>query len=154
MTHSLISMSWMTKRLTGDTQPVTRVCMPTAHLGTHGKRITQRHSPWGCAVNTLFKGISVKISYKLCLLHKVTRVLGVNSKCAQGFYPLVLKREGRLPKELDYLLIGHFGKYIPCSSRTTVSVSKLTTLPPPAALAPHSLSTLLTLRKRSQLTPL
>ena len=30
--------------------------------------------PSGYAVNILFKGISIKISYKLCLLHKVSRV--------------------------------------------------------------------------------
>ena len=62
------------------------------HLGTHGKQNTQGHSPWGCAVNTLFKGILVKISYKLCLLHKVSRVLGVNSKCAQGILPSDFKK--------------------------------------------------------------
>lgn len=50
------------------------------------------HSPQGYAVNTLCKGVSVKGSYKLCLLHKVSRVLGVNSKCAQGILPSDFKK--------------------------------------------------------------
>ena len=147
-------MSWVIRRLTGDTQAVTCVCMPPPHLGTHGKQNTQGHSPWGCAVNTLFKGILVKISYKICLLHKVSRVLGVNSKCAQGILPSDFKKRRTfawgtwLPPDRPFWKI--YAVFISDHCQCFHTNDS----PSPAALAPHSLSTLLPLRKRRQLTPL